>query len=206
MKMTHWCLSLLAISGCGDGALQTEFGRLKSVERYRDDLEMIIVEANAIEQELWERAVGSTGRATGQNLAPVYQELKPRLVALIVDLDKIAVPQKLLKTHGELRSALGLRLEASDLVIAGWTTEQQQGYDEAQPLYADAEKKVDEANALLAAVSEVLLEVDIALAEEEGRTLVGQRGWIGRLVSVLPPSGAELRREGSTGQQCARRA
>ena len=205
MKMTCWCL-LLAIFGCGDGAPQTEFGGLKSVERYRDDLEMIIVEANAIEQELWERAVGSTGRATGQNLAPVYQELKPWLVALIVDLDEIAVPQKLLEMHGELRSALGLRLEASNLVIAGWATEQQQSYDEAQPLYADAEKKVDEANALLAAVSEVLLEVDIALAEVEGRTLVGQRGWIGRLVSVLPPSGAELRREDSTGQQCARRA
>ena len=94
-------------------------------------------------------------------------------MALEQDLDDIAVPHKLLETHDELRSALGLRLEASDLVIAGWTTEQQQGYDEAQLLYADAEKKVDEANALLAAVSEVLLEVDIALAEAEGRTLVG---------------------------------
>ena len=103
----------------------------------------------------------------------VYRELKPRLVALIVDLEEIAVPQKLSEMHGDIRSALWLRLEAFELVIEGWATEQQQSYEEAQPLYADAEKKIDEANTLLAAVSEVLLQVDIALAEAEGRTLVG---------------------------------
>ena len=173
MKRTYWWLLLLAVAGCSDDAPQTEFGSLKTVERYRDELEAIIVEANAIEQEVWERAVGSTGRATGQNLAPVYRELKPRLVALIVDVEEIAVPPKLTELHGEMRSALGLRLEAFDLVITGWATEQQQSYDEAQPLYVDAEKKIAEANALLAAVGEVLLEVDIALAEAEGRTLVG---------------------------------
>ena len=125
MKRTYWWLLLVAVAGCGDDAPQTEFGSLKSVERYRDELEAIIVEVNAIEQEVWERAVGSTGRATGQNLAPVYRELKPRLVALIVDLDEIAVPPKLTEMHGEMRSALGLRLEAFDLVITGWATEQQ---------------------------------------------------------------------------------
>ena len=172
MNSIYWWL-LLVVAACGDDAPQTEFGSVKSVERYRDDLEAIIVEANAIEQEVWERAVGSTGRATGQNLAPVYLELKPRLGALIVDLEEIAVPQKLSEMHGDMRSALWLRLEAFELVIEGWETEQQQSYEEAQPLYADAEKKIDEANTLLAAVSEVLLQVDIALAEAEGRTLVG---------------------------------
>ena len=51
MKRTYWWLVVVAVASCGDDAPKTEFGSLKSVERYRDELEAIIVEANAIEQD-----------------------------------------------------------------------------------------------------------------------------------------------------------
>ena len=62
-----WVLSLIAFAGCGgDEEPQTPFGSVRSVEGYREALEGIIVEANALEQEVRDRAVGSTGQATGQ--------------------------------------------------------------------------------------------------------------------------------------------
>jgi len=69
-------------------------------------------------------------------------------------------------------AALGLRLAAYDLVIEGWQIEHQQTFEDAQPLYIDAAKKLNEGTGILLQVNEVLLEVDIALAEAEGRTLV----------------------------------
>ena len=168
-----WVLSLVAFAGCGgDEEPQTPFGSVRSVEGYREALEGIIVEANALEQEVRDRAVGSTGQATGQNLSPVYQELRPRLTALIAALEEVEPPRKLAEMHAEMQEALALRLEAFDLVIAGWAIEQERTFDEAQGLYVDAAKKLNEANALLLSVGEVLLAVDIALAEAEGRTLV----------------------------------
>ena len=68
--------------------------------------------------------------------------------------------------------ALGLRLAAYDLVIEGWQIEHQQTFEDAQPLYIDAAKKLNEGTGILLQVNEVLLEVDIALAEAEGRTLL----------------------------------
>ena len=74
--------------------------------------------------------------------------------------------------HADVLSALGLRLAAYDLVIEGWQIEHQQTFEDAQPLYIDAAKKLNEGTGILLQVNEVLLEVDIALAEAEGRTLV----------------------------------
>ncbi len=165
---------LLALIGCGDDkAPQTEFGSVKSVRAYREEVEDIIVEANAIEQEFRETAVGSTGQATGNNLSAAAMRLRPRLVAAIDELDRVKVPKKLVETHADVHAALMLRLVAFDLMIEGWSVEQQQTFDEAQPLYVDATKKLNEAIGILNRSNEVLFEVDIALAEAESRTLVG---------------------------------
>ena len=175
-KECRWMgvLLLLALVGCGDDkAAQTEFGSVKSVRAYRAMVEDIIVEANAIEQEFRETAVGSTGQATGNNLSDAAMRLRPRLVAAINGLDQVEVPKKLSDAHADVQAALTLRLAAFDLVIEGWSIEQQQTFDDAQPLYADATKKLNEATGILNQLNEVLLEVDIALAEAEGRTLVG---------------------------------
>jgi hypothetical protein len=175
-KECRWIgvLLLLVLVGCGDDkAPQTEFGSVKSVRAYREVVEDIIVEANAIEQDFRETAVGSTGQATGNNLSDTAMRLRPRLLAAIDELDRVKVPQKLVETHADVHAALMLRLVAFDLMIEGWSVEQQQTFDKAQPLYVDATKKLNEATGILNQLNEVLLEVDIALAEAESRTLVG---------------------------------
>lgn len=169
-----WILLLVAAVGCGkDEEPQTAFGSVKSVQRYREALEDIIVEANAVEQEFREMAVGSTGQATGNNLSDEAMRLRPRLVAVIDELDRIKVPKKLADTHADVAAALMLRLEAFDLMIEGWGIEQQQTFDEAQPLYVDAAKKLNEATGMLTQINSVLEEVDIALVEAGNNTLVG---------------------------------
>ena len=63
MKRSTGVLGLLlfVIVGCADDKeLQTEFGSAKSVRAYRQVVEDVIVEANAIEREARDRAVGST--------------------------------------------------------------------------------------------------------------------------------------------------
>ena len=81
---------LLVLVGCGDDrAQQTEFGSVKSVRAYREMVEDIIVEANAIEQDFRETAVGSTGQATGNNLSTAAMRLRPRLVAAIDQITSV---------------------------------------------------------------------------------------------------------------------
>ena len=177
MKKRRWqwvgILLVVGVMGCGkDEKPQTPFGSVKAVREYRERLDSVIVEANAIELGVRDRAVGSTGQATGQNLSPVYQELRPRLTALIDELDGIKVPKRLRDMHADLGAALALRLEAFDLVIAGWEIEREQTFDEARSNYVSAALKLNEANEFLLQVSEVLLELDIALGEVEGRNPV----------------------------------
>ena len=175
MKRSTGVLGLLlfVMVGCADDKeLQTKFGSAKSVREYRKLVKDVIVEANAIEREARDRAVGSTGQASGENLSPVYRQLRPRLVVLIAKMESIESPKKLADMHADVLAALGLRLAAYDLVIEGWQIEHQQTFEDAQPLYIDAAKKLNEGTGILLQVNEVLLEVDIALAEAEGRTLV----------------------------------
>ena len=175
MKRSTGVLGLLlfVMVGCADDKeLQTEFGSAKSVREYRQLVEDVIVEANAIEREARDRAVASTGQASGENLSPVYRQLRPRVVALIAKMESIESPKKLSDMHADVLAALGLRLAAYDLVIEGWQIEHQQTFEDAQPLYIDAAKKLNEGTGILLQVNEVLLEVDIALAEAEGRTLL----------------------------------
>ena len=168
-----WVLLLVALVGCGrDETRQTPFGSESAVRDYRESLERIIQEVNEIDLGWRERAVRTSGQASGENLAQVYDEFRPRLSAAIADLDRIEVPRRLDAMHADLRQALVWQLEAFDLVIEGWRVEQEQSSDEAQLHYEEAEKNLSEAGQLLASVNEVLVEVDIALAEAEGKNLV----------------------------------
>lgn len=162
--------ALLAVTGCGnDGDEQkTPYGNAAKVRAYRDRIDAIVEAVNAIQDEMEQIAVGSTGQATGENLAAAAVRLKPQLLATLDLLDGIDPPARLADLHAEMRRLIQLRLEAFDQVSAGWEVEQADSFAEAEPFYDQAEGKLNEATALAARVNEELEEVDIALAEAEG--------------------------------------
>ena len=162
--------ALLAGTGCGgDGdGKKTPYGSAAKVRAYRDQIDAIVEAVNAVQDEMERTAVGSTDRATGENLAAAAVVLKPQLQATLELLERIDPPARLAELHAEMRRLIQLRLEAFDQVSQGWEVEQASSFAEAEPLYDQAEEMLDEANALAARVNEELEEVDIALAEAEG--------------------------------------
>ena len=169
-------LMLLVAGGCGDGKKEergTPYGNVDEVRAYRERINEIIDEVNAVQSEVESTAVGSSGQATGENLAAAYERLGPRLRKALEELEGMEPPPLLAELHGEVRGVILLRLGGFDKVAEGWRVEQASSFAEAEPLYEEAEEKFSEANALIAQVNEELEEVDIALAEAEGENPVG---------------------------------
>ncbi|MFT5085785.1 MAG: hypothetical protein ACI906_002490 [Candidatus Latescibacterota bacterium] len=160
-------VGLLVLAGCGDDKADTPYGDEEVVSVYRSEINSAIDEVNAVEGALREMAVGSTGKATGENLAAACLLLEARLVAVLVQLDAIAPPRKLSGTHADMRAAIELRREACEKIAAGWQVEQEQSFELAEPIYEAAEMLLSQAREKLALVDEVLGKVDVALGVEQ---------------------------------------
>ncbi len=166
-------LLFLAPVGCGDDDADTPYGDADVVSAYRSEIGPVVDEVNAVERALREMAVGSTGQATGENLAVVCQALEARLEAVLAALDAIEPPDKLLNVHADMRAAVERRREACAKIAAGWQVEQEQSFAVAAPIYEEAEVLLAQANELLAAVDEVLVQVDVALGGERENSPTG---------------------------------
>lgn len=165
-------LALLAWVGCGDDKADTPYGNEEALSAYRSEVSSVIGEINAVETVMRELAVGSTGRATGENLTAACLQLEARLAAVLVELDAIAPPRKLSDTHADMRAAVNLRREACAKIAFGWLIEQEQSFAQAEFVYEEAEALLAQANAKLATVDEVLGKVDVALGvQREGNPL-----------------------------------
>ena len=162
--------ALLAGTGCGDDGegQKTPYGKAAKVRAYRDQVDAIVQAVNAVQDEMERAAVGSTGRATGENLATAVVRLGPQLQAALERLDSIEPPERLAGLHAEMRRLIQLRLEAFDQVVEGWEVEQTNSFAGAEPFYDQAESKLGEASALASRVNEELEKVDIALAGAGG--------------------------------------
>lgn len=166
-------LALLACVGCGSDKADTPYGSEEMVSAYRGEISAIIAEINAVETVMREMGVGSTGRATGENLTAACLQLEARLAAVLVALDAIAPPRKLSETHADMRAAVELRREACAKIAFGWLIEQEQSFAQAEFVYEEAEALLAQANERLAAADEVLGKVDIALGVERAGNPLG---------------------------------
>ena len=155
-------LSLLFCS-CSRDRQETPYGDAEPLAAYRAAVDPLISEINEVEQSLRAMAVGSTGRATGENLAAACQVLDGRLTAVLVQLDAMDPPRKLRAMHADMRTAVDLRLRACQRIAAGWQIEREASFEAAQSAYLEAEALLSEARMLLVAVGAVLSEVDVAL-------------------------------------------
>jgi len=173
MRGISFVLMLMALiaTGCGDDGddeKKTPYGSAEEVWAYRARIDAVIDEVNAVQNEVERTAVGSAGRATGENLAAAYSRLKPRMLAVLEELEEIDPPAALAELHGDIRELILLRLAAYDQVIEGWEVERENSFAEAEPLYDEAEDKLEEASLLAAGINEELEQVDVALAEVGG--------------------------------------
>jgi hypothetical protein len=167
--------ALLVATACGDGDRDHPFGDPDELRAYRVALEPVIVEVNAIETEVRERAVGSAGEATAANLDAVYRQVRPRLLEALVAHDHVEPPARLVGLHGEIRQLILLRLDAYALVMTGYA----EG-DEA--LYREAEANLAAANELVLTIDSQLCDIDIALGDRDQCPLLGSLSPVGLIV------------------------
>ena len=153
----------LFITSCGSDEPETPYGDAETLVVYRAAVDPLISEINEVEQSLRVMAVGSTGRATGENLAAACQVLDGRLTVVLYQLDAIDPPHKLRAMHADMRTAVDLRLRACQRITDGWQIEREASFEAARSAYLEAETLLSQARAILVAVNTVLSEVDVAL-------------------------------------------
>lgn len=157
-----WAAALLAVA-CGTDDDDTAG---PDVRAFRQRLEPIILEVSAVEAEVTERAVGSSGAATAAHLEAAYRDLRPRLLEALVALDRLQPPAQVADIQDSIRRLILLRLDAYRLVIEGYAAGDSTAYEEA-------EAKLAAANALIAAVNARLCEVDVALGDRDDCSVLG---------------------------------
>ena len=154
-------LALLLACGKKDN---TSFGDADVVSLYRENLNSIVADINAIDVALRERAVGSADQATGENFSKECLELDDQLVQVSILLGRMDPPSKLRELHSSIRQVVELRREACKKIVEGWKVEEVESFSKADPLYLEAEEILEKANQLLVSANIVLINVDEELA------------------------------------------
>mgnify|MGYP006409867781 FL=1 len=150
-------LAMWSVSGCGDDD-DVRFGDPDVVRDYRAALNPIIDEVSAIEVQVQERAVGSSNVATAANLNAVYADVRPQLLEVLVECDRLTPPRKLSNLHSDIRALMILRLDAYRIVMEGYAAAD-------ASVYAIAEGQLQQANELILDINLGLCEIDVALGD-----------------------------------------
>ena len=138
----------------------TPYGSKVEIESYLNRINPHVQEVGRI-QLLVDKNIGSSGRATGSNLAPVMKGIKPDLEAILDTLSSINPPPLLASFHGNFKKLVTLRIAAYDTIIRGYELEQKTG---DLSLYEKAETNLDEANKLIVLLNEEMGKIMESLA------------------------------------------
>ena len=166
-------LSLLVIAaiGCGSGDDQVapesakqgttiiSYGTIAEVSEYLHSVNPHIRTVGELQLEV-DKVVGTSGRATGQNLAAVMETVRPRLKTVLDEFEKIQPPPLLAPLHRDIKNLMLVRLEAYGITIKGWQKEQNSN---DMSLYKDAESKLAAANQMIEQLNNNLKEVNSEL-------------------------------------------
>lgn len=123
----------------------TPYGTKTKIETYLNRINPHVQEVGRIQLSV-DKNIGSSGRATGSNLAPVMKRLKPNLEAILDTLSGLNPPPLLSSFHGTFKKLITLRIAAYDTIIKGHKIEKETG---DLSLYEQAEAQLDEANKLI---------------------------------------------------------
>ena len=131
-------------------ASSTPYGTKAEIESYLNRINPHVQEVGRI-QLLVDKNIGSSGQATGSNLAPVMKSIKPNLEAILDTLSSVNPPPLLSSFHGNFKKLVTLRIAAYDTTIRGYELEKETG---DLSLYEKAEANLDEANKLIVLLNE----------------------------------------------------
>lgn len=143
----------LVMAGCGkkpeekpQAASSTPYGSPKDVIAYLQAIDPLVQQLNALHQELYQK-VGSSGKATGANLAPTMEQGRPKLQQVLAQLEKTTPPPLLAPFHEQLKKLVLLRLDAYGFTAEGWKQEQAK-IPQFEDQYNRSEAKLNEAQQL----------------------------------------------------------
>jgi len=172
MKYSIFILFLLVL-GCGRqeekpapqpqepsaSAAQTPYGSVEEVKAYLGKIQPFIQEVGKIQAEV-DKVVGSSGKATGENLASVMERMRPRLKAAMDSFEKISPPSLLAPLHRDIQKLMVIRLDAYTNTTRGWQRERESG---DLSLYEEAETKLKEANDLISQLNAEMKKIHLSL-------------------------------------------
>jgi hypothetical protein len=142
---------------------ETAYGNSQAVSNYLVEINPYVKSISELQAEIDQNAVGSTGKATGTNLAQAIKTAKPKLQALYNRFNQLEPPPLLAGMHRDIKKLMELRLEAYDLTIKGRTREEVDMdlslYDEAQIRFQEANQQILALNAQMKKVNQSLVQV-----------------------------------------------
>ncbi len=141
----------------------TIYGTLADVEGYLQQINPHMQEIGRIQLEV-DKVVGSTGKATGSNLAPVMKKNRPPLAAVEQALREITSPPLLAPFHANIIKMVTLRLSAYDATIRGNEAENSSG---DLSLYTEAETQLKDANKIIVQLNEEMAKIYQAISESQ---------------------------------------
>ena len=163
-------LALVAFAGCGrkerPAVAQTPYGSAEEVAGYLQKVKPFIQQISAYEVELHQK-VGTSGQATGKNLAEAMEAIRPRLQQTLRDFEQIDPPALLAPFHRDMKKLMATRLEAYDTTIKG---RQQELAANDTTLYDKAEQQLGEANRISVALNEEIKKMNQAMLQAAGQT------------------------------------
>lgn len=133
------------VQAAGSSISASPYGTKEDIEQYLNLINPHVQEVGRI-QLLVDKNIGSSGRATGSNLAPTMKSVKPTLEAILDTLSNLNPPPLLSSFHGDFKKLVALRISAYDTTIRGYSVEKETG---DLSLYQEAEAQLDEANKLI---------------------------------------------------------
>lgn len=124
----------------------TPYGSPQEVADFLNNIDPLVMQLNAIHQELYQK-VGTSGKATGANLAPAMEKGQPQLAEILAQIEKLTPPPLLVPFHEQVKKVVRLRLDAYAQTLEGWRLEQEKA-PEFESRYTRSEQYLNQAQEL----------------------------------------------------------
>lgn len=162
----------LAMAGCSEkpaekppAASSTPYGSPQEIIAYLQTIDPLVQQMGAIQREV-DQATGSSGTATGKNLAPVMEKNRPLLQQVLANFEKITPPPLLAPFHEKIKKLMVTGLDAYGTITKGWQLEQEKD-PQFETIYAQGKQKMAEAKTLSTELNGEMGKIQQALAQTQ---------------------------------------